>query len=69
MKAQSYRNLYRKPNTSKIDQTKLPDVSPLPRSGEAEDSLQSDVDINRINMEIDSESSKRGPGLEIVEET
>ena len=69
MKSQSYRNLYRKPHVPKMDQTKLPDVSPMPRSGLAEDSLQSDVDINRINMEIDSESSKRGISPQIEEES
>ena len=68
MKAQSYRNLYRKHGDVKNEQNKLPDISPGPHAREANNSLQSDVDINRINMEIDSESSKREPNLQIEEE-
>ena len=70
MRAQSYRNLYRKPGDPKLEASKLPNVSPVPGAVVNDDSQQSDVDINRINMEIDSQSSQHGPeSLQIVEET
>mmetsp|Transcript_16068 Transcript_16068/g.20362 ORF Transcript_16068/g.20362 Transcript_16068/m.20362 type:complete len:121 (-) Transcript_16068:44-406(-) len=66
MKAQSYHELYRKIKDAKNEKTRLPDESPSRPA--ANDSLQSAVDINKINMEIESESSKRPPSLQIEEE-